>query len=83
MKRINGIIVPTVTTLTREHELDCHGLENLVNHLIAGGCSALFPLDTTGGGPFLSMERQMEVNRAVCRFSSGRIPVLTGIELEN
>ena len=28
MKGINGIIVPMVTTLTMEHELDCYGLEN-------------------------------------------------------
>lgn len=79
MKRIDGIIVPMITPLTTEYELDYTGLENLVNYLVEGGCAALFPLGTTGGGPFLSMERQMEVNRAVCRFAAGRLPVLTGV----
>lgn len=79
MKRIEGIIVPMVTPLTMEYELDYPGLENLINHLVSGGCCALFPLGTTGGGPFLSNARQIEVNRAVCRFAAGRLPVLTGV----
>ena len=79
MDRIEGIIVPMVTPLTAEYELDLIGLEKLINHLIDGGCSGLFPLGTTGGGPFFSLDRQMEINRAVCRLTAGRLPVLTGI----
>jgi len=79
MKRIEGIIVPMVTPLTAEFELDHDALARLVEHLIAGGCAGLFPLGTTGGGPFLSMARQMEVTRAVCRFAAGRLPVLAGV----
>ena len=79
MKRINGIIVPMVTPLTTGYELDHAGLEKLVEHLISGGCSGLFPLGTTGGGPFYSLKRQLEINQAVCRFAAGRLPVLTGI----
>ncbi|MBQ6471944.1 MAG: dihydrodipicolinate synthase family protein [Victivallales bacterium] len=79
MDRIEGIIVPMITPFTADYKLDLTGLERLVNHLIAGGCGGLFPLGTTGGGPFLSLDRQMEVNRAVCRLSAGRLPVLTGI----
>ena len=79
MKRINGIIVPMITPLTSAYELDLTGLEKLVDYLIAGGCGGLFPLGTTGGGPFYSMGKQQEINRAVCRFSAGRLPVLTGV----
>ena len=79
MDRIEGIIVPMITPLTADFNLDYAGLENLVNHLVDGGCSGLFPLGTTGGGPFYSMKKQMEINQAVCRFSAGRLPVLTGI----
>ena len=79
MKRIEGILVPMVTPLRADFELDYDGLERLVEHLIAGGCAGLFPLGTTGGGPFLPMMKQMEVNRAVCRFAAGRLPVLTGV----
>ena len=79
MKRIEGIIVPMVTPLRADFELDHDGLERLVERLITGGCAGLFPLGTTGGGPFLPMAKQMEVNRAVCRFAAGRLPVLTGV----
>jgi len=79
MERIEGIIVPMVTPLRADLGVDHDALERLVESLIAGGCSALFPLGTTGGGPFLSAARQMEVNRAVCRFAAGRLPVLTGV----
>lgn len=79
MKRIEGIIVPMITPLMADYKLDYSGLEHLINHLIGGGCAGLFPLGTTGGGPFYSMEKQQEINRAVCRFAAGRLPVLTGI----
>lgn len=79
MKRIEGIIVPMITPLNAEFNLDYEGLERLVDYLIKGGCAGLFPLGTTGGGPFYSMEKQQEINRAVCRFAAGRLPVLTGI----
>ena len=79
MKRIEGIIVPMITPLTKAYEPDQAGLENLVNYLIRGGVGGLFFLGTTGGGPFYSMETQKEINRAVCRFAAGRVPVLTGI----
>ena len=68
-----------ITPLTSEYEPDPAGLEKLVNYLIEGGCGGLFPLGTTGGGPFYSVEKQKEINRAVCRFAAGRLPVLTGI----
>ncbi|MBO7147948.1 MAG: dihydrodipicolinate synthase family protein [Lentisphaeria bacterium] len=81
MKKIEGIVVPMVTPLTPEQQLDFAGLERLVEYLIAGGCAALFPLGTTGGGPFFSMEKQVALNKAVCSLAGGRIPVITGIAM--
>ena len=79
MSRLEGIVTPMVTPLKRDYSLDIAGVENLVEYLIKGGVSALFPLGTTGGGPMLPSEMQQEVCSAVCRFSNGRLPVLIGI----
>ena len=38
-----GIIPPLVTPLAGRDELDHEGLERLLEHLIAGGVSGLFP----------------------------------------
>ena len=79
MSRLEGIVTPMITPLKRDYSLDIAGVENLVEYLIKGGVSALFPLGTTGGGPMLPTEMQQEVCSAVCRFSNGRLPVLIGI----
>ena len=77
--KLTGIVVPMVTPLTENGALDCAGLEALTNHLIAGDCAALFALGTTGEGPFLSQQMQVEVIRQLCKFAAGRRPVLAGI----
>ena len=63
--KLQGIVVPMITPLTEAGMLDCAGLEKLTNHLIDGGCAALFGLGTTGEGPFLSssqLEKPLCVN---------------------
>ena len=77
--KLQGIVVPMITPLTGAGMLDYAGLEKLTNHLIDGGCAALFGLGTTGEGPFLSSAMQEEVIRQLCAFSGGRRPVLAGI----
>lgn len=79
MSRLEGIVTPMITPLKKDFSLDMDGVENLVEYLIKGGVSALFPLGTTGGGPMLSSEMQKDVCSAVCRFNNGRLPVLVGI----
>ena len=77
--KLQGIVVPMITPLTGAGMLDYAGLEKLTNHLIDGGCAALFGLGTTGEGPFLSSAMQEEVIRQLCAFSGKRRPVLAGI----
>lgn len=79
MSRLEGIVTPMVTPLKSDFSLDIDGVENLVEYLIKGGVSALFPLGTTGGGPMLAAEMQKEVCSAVCRFNNNRLPVLVGV----
>lgn len=76
---LTGIVPPMVTPLRGRDELDCAGLERLLEHLVGGGVSALFILGTTGEGPSLSYRLRREVVERTCRQVRGRVPVLVGI----
>ncbi len=51
---LSGIIPPLVTPLLGNDTLDVASLENLIDHLIAGGVHGLFILGTTGEEQSLS-----------------------------
>lgn len=73
---LSGIIPPMITPLRSHDELDCAGLECLIEHLIAGGVGGLFLLGTTGEGPALSYRLRRELIERTCRQVQGRVPVL-------
>lgn len=83
MKHVNnvlkGVIVPMVTPLKEENQLDNKGLEQLIDHLIIGGVHGLFILGTTGEAPGLSYSLRRELVERVCKQVNKRIPVLVGI----
>lgn len=68
-----------VTPLRGRDELDCAGLERLIEHTVGGGVSGLFILGTTGEGTSLSYRLRRELIERTCRQVRGRVPVLVGI----
>ena len=74
-----GIIPPLVTPLIDNETLDVESLENLIEHLIAGGVHGLFILGTTGEEQSLSysLRKQMIIESA--RINHGRLPLLVCI----
>ena len=74
-----GIIPPLVTPLKDNETLDVESLENLIEHLIAGGVHGLFILGTTGEEQSLSyhLRKQMIIESA--RINHGRLPLLVCI----
>ena len=76
---LKGIIPPLVTPLAARDQLDAAGFENLIEHVLRGGCSGLFVLGTTGEAPALSYALRLEVIRRACQIAAGRVPVLVGI----
>lgn len=76
---LTGIIVPMVTPLTNRNELDVTGLEQLIEHILAGGVHGLFILGTTGEAPSLSHVLRQKLIRQTTRIVNARIPVLVGI----
>ena len=76
---IRGIIPPVLTPLTGRDQLDESAFERLLEHLIAGGSSALFILGSTGEAPGLSYRLRREVIDRACAVAGDRIPILLGI----
>ena len=73
MKKLEGIVVPMVTPLTLNAEIDYKSTERLLEHLISGGVHGIFVLGTTGEAQSLSADQK----KAFVEFVGGRIAVRT------
>ena len=69
---LRGVITAMVTPLDQDLNLDQKGLEQLVEHLIAGGVHGIFILGTTGEAPNLPYDRALCGDRA--NLQAGRLP---------
>lgn len=86
MKKLEGIVAPMVTPLTRDERIDIKGTRALVNFLIDGGIDGLFPLGTSGEFALLDREERKTMVETVVGETNGRVPVLAGVSdpsLEN
>ena len=77
--RFTGIIPPMVTPIASHDQLDIHGLERLIEHILGGGVHGLFILGTTGEGPSLSYRLRRELIERTCAQVNDRVPVLVGV----
>lgn len=75
MKKLCGVVVPVVTPLTNDDEIDVLSLERLVDYCIDSGIQALYPCGTTGEMMYLSLEERELVAETVVRRAGGRVPV--------
>ena len=78
-KPLCGIIPPLVTPLKDNETLDVESLENLIEHLIAGGVHGLFILGTTGEEQSLSYDLRKKMIEESARINRGRLPLLVCI----
>jgi dihydrodipicolinate synthase/N-acetylneuraminate lyase len=74
-----GVIVPMVTPLTKDGELDEPGARRIIDHLIAGGVQGIFVLGTTGEGPSLPREMRSRLVHLTLDYTAGRVQVYTGV----
>ncbi|WP_171166910.1 dihydrodipicolinate synthase family protein [Streptomyces sp. I05A-00742] len=77
--RLTGFIPPLCTPLTPDGAVDTASLRRLVEHLLAGGASALFALGTSGEAAFLTDDQRRTVLRTAVEAADGRVPVLAGV----
>lgn len=68
-----GVIVPMVTPLTPQGQLDEAAVERLVEHLCRGGVHGVFVLGTTGEGPTVPRPLREQLVQAVQRCVRGRL----------
>ena len=72
LKPLEGIIVPLVTPLSANGQIDIEGLNNLIEHVIEGGVHGIFILGTTGEAQSLSMQQRMEMIKETSRILKNR-----------
>jgi len=77
--RIQGLTVALCTPLDEQYNLDVEGLERLIERVIEGGASCLFPLGWCGEQPLLIQGVRNAVMRETCRIADGRVPVMVGV----
>jgi len=79
MRRIEGIVVATLTPFDGEGRLDAGRVWEHVDFLVRGGVSALAPAGTTGEFPYLTAPEQEALLRATVEAASGRAAVVAGV----
>ncbi|WP_425543533.1 dihydrodipicolinate synthase family protein [Streptomyces luteireticuli] len=77
--RLSGFVPPLCTPFTPGGEIDTASLRRLVEHLLAGGASALFALGTSGETAHLTAGQRRTVVRTVVDAAGGQVPVLAGV----
>src|SRR5512139_3673712 len=77
-RMITGLWLPIITPF-KDNAVDFKSYERLIEHYLALGVDALFPLGTTGESPTLGEAEIDElVERTVAR-AAGRVPVFVGV----
>jgi 4-hydroxy-tetrahydrodipicolinate synthase len=74
-----GLIVPTLTPLTKSEQLDYDALKRHVAFLVESGVDALFVLGSNGEGAMLRRQTRLDVVVATLEAVAGRLPVICGV----
>lgn len=77
--KYSGIVVPLITPLTRNLDLDWESTFRIVEYVIEGGVNGIFLLGTTGEGPNLDPEVKRQVVETGVKAASGRLPLFVNI----
>ncbi len=75
MKRLTGVVVPIVTPLTADDQIDTESVKRLTDHVIEGGLTCLYPCGTTGEMMYLTVDERKLVAETVVKQAAGRVPV--------
>ena len=78
-KIYRGVIIPIITPLTPQRELDEPALRRIIDFLIAGGVQGIFVLGTTGEGPSAPREMRPRIVHQALEYANGRAQVYAGV----
>lgn len=76
---VHGMIVPVVTPLNEQRQLDLPGLRRVCEVQVQAGINVIFVLGTTGEFYGLGVRQQRQVVETVIEAVSGRVAVIAGI----
>lgn len=79
LRRLEGIIPPTVTPLSRDGSVDRKGLQRVLEFQLAQGVAGIFLLGSTGEFANLSARQRQEVVEVGVEVVQRRVPVLVGL----
>lgn len=75
---IRGIIVPILTPMDENEQINLPVLREQIERMIVGGVNGIFPLGTNGEAYILSEKEKLEVLEAAIDQVAGRVPVYAG-----
>ncbi|MFT3983654.1 MAG: dihydrodipicolinate synthase family protein [Lachnospiraceae bacterium] len=75
MQKLYGVVIPMVTPLTEEDQIDTASLDRLTDYCIDGGMQCLYPCGTTGEMMYLTIEERKQVAEAVVKRADKKVPV--------
>jgi dihydrodipicolinate synthase/N-acetylneuraminate lyase len=78
-KTYHGLIIPMVTPLTAQGELDESAVRRILDFLVTGGAHGIFVLGTTGEGASAPRDMRSKVVRLAVEYTNGRAQVYAGI----
>lgn len=76
---LSGLGVALITPFKTDLSVDFNALENLIRHVIKGGCDYIVALGTTAETPTLSPEEKKEITHFIKEKVNGEIPLVIGI----
>jgi len=77
--KLEGVIVPMLTPMKENEDLDLDGAKRLTDWLIEKGVHGVFPVSNVGEAGKLSMEEKKSLIKAVVEAANGRVPVVAGV----
>ncbi|GGA78730.1 dihydrodipicolinate synthase family protein [Flavobacterium palustre] len=77
-KKYSGVVVPMVTPLSTDLNIDLDAVGVLVNHLVEGACHP-FVLGTTGESSSISFESKVALVKKTVEVAKGKATVYAGI----
>ncbi|SRR5579885_38536 len=77
--KYRGVVVPMVTPVTADGQLDEPALERMVDSLLAGGVDGIFVMGTTGEGAAIPRPFRLRLVQRVVARVRGRTKVFAGI----
>lgn len=75
---LGGVVVPLVTPLTEDEQLDEAALGKIIHRQLDAGVQALFVLGSAGEGPMLNGQTRHQVIRVTVETVDDQVPVLAG-----